>query len=390
MGKWSWSFGQVLPAAENSSCLLLMAVLCISGSGCGGSSEEGGGESGTTAAAESGGAEPVASAESVQAEAATRDRNEVWTDANGQKWFGKVPMDAFFDTPYEVATNRTAVGGVSGEAEEPVVAMAENGGSSAEEPGAVAMTDSAEAPETDPGEPASTGGAKAWAELISSQVLDDEVKSVRNFLQENVTSVGTYNSSMLMIPPRAATLAVLAELVRQEPGNVSWAEDAAYVRDLAGKMNESPLQRGAKDQRRLMELYESVSDILNRSTPADLDEPVDGASFSDVAEMQLLMKRIESAEQLMRTEIASEDAIREKADFLVHEASVLGSLTRIISTDGYGYGDDEEFLGYANTIVNATTQLKDAAATQNFGGFEEAMSAISTACQSCHSVYKNN
>ncbi len=389
MGNGTWNSGQVLMWAKQAFRLMSAVVLCCICSGCGGSSENGDGEPVTGAAAEAGQEQKAATAESVQAEAATRDRNEVWTDANGQKWFGKVPLDAFFDTPYEVATNGTSIGGPAGNAEESTGAMAAGDGNPPEETVAVAMADSSEPPAADPAV-ASAGGSQTWGELISAQVLDDEVKSVRNFLQENVTSVGTYNSSMLMIPPRAATLAALAELARQEPGDVSWAEDAGYVRDLAGKMNEAPLQRGAKDQRRLMELYEAVSDILNRSTPAGLDDPAEGVSFSDVAEMQLLMKRIESAEQLMRTEIGSEDAIREKAQFLVHEASVLGTLTRIISMEGYGYEDDEEFRGYAGQIVNATTQLKDAAATQNFGGFEEAMSAISTACQACHSVYKNN
>jgi len=359
-----------------------MSALGLLLTGCGGGSEPAA-EPAVAATDDGGEATPQPP---TKAEVESRDRDEVWTDASGQKWFGRVPQDAFFDSPYEVATDQTLLAGGAGTTG---VGPADTGAgmgfaAEGETPGMQADPAPAEP------EPAAATGDLAWSELISAQVLDDEVKSVRNFLQENVTSVGNFNSSMLMIPPRAATLAALAELARMEPDGISWAEDAGYVRDLAGQINEAPLQRGAKDQRRVMGLYESVSDILNRSTPAGLEEPSAEVTFSDVAEMQLLMKRIESAETLMRTEIGSEDSLREKAEFLVHESSVLGTLTRIISMEGYGYGDDEEFVGYAQQIVNASGQLKDAAATGNFGGYEQAMSAISTACQSCHSVYKNN
>ena len=60
----------------------------------------------TTAQADSGG-----HAGSTQTEKTKPGRGEVWVDEKGQKWFGDVPMDAFFDQPYTVASNATPVGG---------------------------------------------------------------------------------------------------------------------------------------------------------------------------------------------------------------------------------------------------------------------------------------
>lgn len=326
------------------------------------------------------------------APARTHARDELWTDDKGQKWFGNVPLDAFFDSPYEVATDVTPVGGAKSET---MVASNDAAGETtdapkdAATPGEMEKTPDPPSEKTTPAETASAEG-DSWDALISTAALDEEVKSIRNFLQENVTSVGNFNSSMMMIPPKAATLAALAEVARQQKEAVSWKGDAAYVRNLAKKMNETPLQRGAKDQKRLQELFEAMSDTLNRSKPAGLEEPPEADSFAEVADMRLLMKRMEDCEKIMKTEVASESALGSKKDLIKHEAALLGTLTKVVTLPGFGYEDDAEFKGYANEIVMASQSLKEAADGGDFSGFEAAMSTVAQACQKCHSKYKND
>lgn len=322
-------------------------------------------------------------------------RDEVWVDDKGQKWFGKVPMDAFFDKPYEVATNTTPIAGATQAiaSAEPAMesATADSADSTETESPQPAVVSTTPAPEK-PAESTSTAAvaADSWDALIPVAVLDEEIKNIRNFLQETVSSVGNYNSSMMMIPPKVATMAALAEVAHLQDQSVSWKDDAIYIRDLAGKMNSSPLQRGAKDQKRLQELFESVADILNRSKPAGLEAPPETDSFAETAEMRSLMKRMEEAERLMKTEVGSDDALTAKKAFVQHEAAVLGVLAKIVTQPGYGYEDDAEFKGFASGIVAATQSLKDAAEGGDFSGFEAAMSGIATNCQNCHSRYKND
>lgn len=327
------------------------------------------------------------------ATAKTHARDELWTDDKGQKWFGNVPLDAFFDSPYEVASDMTPIGG--SKSETAVVQNDTPGESTGEMNGDKPATDDAgKKPETTPEptkpaeEPAAAGDS--WDSLITSAELDEEVKSIRSFLQENVSSVGNFNSSMMMIPPKAATLAALAEVARQQKEAVSWKDDAAYVRNLAKKMNETPLQRGAKDQKRLLELFEAMSDTLNRSKPAGLEEPPETDSFAEVADMRMLMKRMEDCEKIMKTEVASEAALGSKKDLIKHEAALLGTLTRVVTLPGFGYEDDAEFKGYAAEIVTASQTLKASADSGDFSGFEAAMSTVAQACQKCHSKYKND
>jgi len=297
---------------------------------------------------------------------ATHGRGEVWVDANGQKWFGNVPMDAFFDQPYAIANDTTPIGSST-------VAPAVTSGT-------------VKAPES-----ASTSlSGDSWNDLISAAELDDEVKTIRNFLNENLRSVSNYNSSMLMIPPKVATLGALAGVAMEHPDAVSWKDDAKYVRDLARKMNSDTLHAGPKDQRRLLELYEAVSDTLNRSRPADLEEPSETDTFADVSEMRLLMRRIEEAEKRLKTEAGTDKGLASRKEMVAHEATLIATLAKIVTLPGYGYEDDQRFKGYASEVIQAALAIKVAATDNDFSGYELALTRISTNCSSCHSDYKNN
>lgn len=325
-------------------------------------------------------------------------RDEVWTDANGQKWLGNVPFDAFFDQPYAVASDQTPIAGAAPltlPGTTPATPDSNAAGSGqamvANSAGADSPTSTPPTSGTSPENSATVAaGAPGWDELITAEALDEEVKAIRNFLNENLQSVGTFNSSMLMIPPKAAALAALAEVAAKHPQKVSWKDDAAYVRDLAKQMNSAPLQRGAKDQKRLLELYEAISDTLNRSRPAGLTEPPAGDSFAEAAEMRLLMMRMEEAEKRMRTEAGSEASFGSKKPLVQQEASVMAALARIVTDPGYGYSDDPEFTGYGNDIVQAALSIRIAGEGGDFASYEAGLSKIATTCQNCHSKYKND
>ena len=362
---------------------------CLMSIGCGGNSATPVASTDTPAASEpsqqAASATVAASEEKPAGTASTsktrHKRDEVWVDENGQKWFGNVPMDAFFDNAYEVASNQESIGGA-------VVAVADAGGATdpamtpaaaeGSDPTVAAASDSPKPP-TETTTAPEAGGEDSWATLITAATIDEEVKSIRNFLNENVHSVGTFNSSMLMIPPKAAALGAVAVIVMEHPESVPWKDDAKYVRDLAKKMNSSVLQRGAKDQKRIEELYDAVDATLSRSKPAGLEEPPESDSFAEVAEMRLLM-----------TEAGTEGALGEKKAMVAHEASMMAVMAKIVSMPAYGYGDDAKFTGYANEVLKASQDIKIAAESGDFAGYESAMTRVSTTCSNCHSDYKND
>ncbi|MCP4784473.1 MAG: cytochrome c [Fuerstiella sp.] len=367
------------PAVAEFTCQPknLFAVACAAASmsliGCGGSDAPAP-QSATTTDSTTATAAP-SSSDSVLNR--PRRQDERWKDANGVEYLGKVPLDVFFDQPYSVASDATPLNGIAS-TDSPSVPLAP----------AVNNDSPSVAPSADPPTTVESGG-QSWGELMPMSVIDEEIKSVRNFLNQSLQSVGSYNRSMLMVPPNAATVAVLSGIVMQHPEDISWKEDAIYIRDLARKMNESTLMPGKKDQDRLLKLFESLADTLNRSRPADLDEPPADDDFATVAEMRYVMMRMGQAETKLKTEV-NESGLTEKKDMVKHEAAILGTMSKVVALDEYGYGDDEEYVEYAQRIVRAAQAAVDAAEGGDFGTYELALSKVSRACQECHAAYKND
>ncbi|MBC7967007.1 MAG: cytochrome c, partial [Fuerstia sp.] len=308
-------------------------------------------------------------------------RGEVWVDEKGQKWFGDVPMDAFFDQPYTVASNATPIDGGS----TPTAVVSNAGPTDVPVP---TVTETPTAPSgTETTTPSASGDS--WGNLISEVELDNEVKAIRNFLNENLQSVSNYNSSMLMIPSKAATLGALAGVAMEHPNAVSWKDDAKYVRDLAKQMNSETLRSGPKDQKRILGLYEAMSDTLNRSRPADLAEPPESDGFAEVSPMALLMRRMEEAQNRMKTEAGTDSALASRKEMVAHEAALMATFAKIVTLPGYGYEDDPKFTGYAKTVVEAALTIKGAAEGNDFATYELALTKVSTSCNNCHMDYKS-
>lgn len=357
--------------------------------GCGGSNnkpanEQTSSESAGNSSSDSN-APSVASSSGNGSSGESHRQDEVWTDENGNKYLGSVPYDAFFDQPYSVAGNNTSLAGGTSVADTGAVAPINSGMAAGGTGTATETVSTAAEPET-----TADAGGESWGDRISGDVLNNEVTSVRNFLNATLQSVGSYNSSMLMIEPKVAALATLAHISPNHPGDISWKKEAPIIRELAKRMNESPLQRGAKDQGRLKKLFESMVDTFNHSPPADLEEPSAEDGFSDVAEMSSIMKRMEEAEKRMKIEAGSESSFESNKDMVKHEAAILRTFTHVIALEEFGYGDDEEFTGYAQQIMDATREIENATESGDFSSYDLALSKISTNCQACHSVFKNN
>jgi hypothetical protein len=377
---------------QNQACLAL-SVLLILCAGCGGSADsphDPAATDNTTSAAGTSefSADPTTTGTTESGEASGKSaatmvkhgRGEVWVDEKGQKWFGDVPMDAFFDQPYTLASDATPIGG--GAAESAVVSN--TGSADVLDPTKPETPAAPSGTETTP----PTASGDSWGDLISEVELDEEVKSIRNFLNENLQSVSNYNSSMLMIPPKAASLAALAGVAMEHPNAVSWKDDAKYIRDLAKQMNSDTLRSGPKDQKRMLGLYEAMSDTLNRSRPADLAEPPESDGFAEVAEMRLLMHRMDEAEKRMKTEAGTDTALTSRKDMVAHEAALMATFAKIVTLPGYGYEDDPKFKGYANEVVKAALAIKEAAVSNDFATYELSLTKVSTTCSNCHSDYK--
>lgn len=335
---------------------------------------------GSSTTAPAGGSTKTDNGSTTTGASSERRQNERWTDANGVEYLGNVPLDVFFDRPLEIARDQTPLGGTEPQTD-PTPATVGTSGTGMTPP---VKTD------PPPTEQPVAAASSSWDELIPIETLKTEIKNVRNFMNTSVQRYSEYKKATLMIPGKMASVAVLSTIAMEHGEEIGWKADAPYIRNLAKKINEDTLQPVKKDFEKVQLLFEGIVGILDRSPPPDLEEPDPEDSYADVASMDLVMVRIDEAEKRMKNEAGTESAFESKKDLIRHEAAILGTMSHVLTMESYGYADDEEFVGYARTLIEACKTINNATETNDFGSYDLALSKISTTCSACHSNYKNN
>lgn len=351
---------------SNWSCLFVAAGLAFSFAGCGGDSE--GSSDGDAKASNSG---KEGGKQSTSTGGSSKKGSDERPNIDG------IPIDVFFSEPLAVAA----------ESGEVVASTTPNG----PVPGTTPK-ETVEAPE----EPApAAGGAVAWNEVISPDMLKGEMKSIRLQLQQRLTTLASYNSSYLEIPIFATTMSLLAEVARRHPDDISWKENAKYIRALGVEMTEVCSGSGARGRKSydvVNGAFLKICDVLDNNPPAELPETEEESDFLSAADMGYLMKRLQRGMEWMQNNAGSEEAFKENAELAQREVSVFAAIAQAFSDESYGYGDDEEFTGHAFEMRDAAAGMSKAAdetGTEfNFDTFDTLRSKVDQKCTQCHMTFR--
>lgn len=306
------------------------------------------------------------------------------TDSQGRQWLGDIPYDVWFDDPLGVVGKgiETPDAGAPAKIDNP--SGTETAARGAETNGSV----TAGAPSSASGSPAETALESEWKRLLTADVLDAEVKSIRNDLAASLQSIGKYNAKYAEIQMKGATLAAVAEIASEHPDAVRWKTSALYIRDIGAKIAASADKVGGESFQKTKRTFESLTGILDGNTPSGLEEPTTSESLAEFADRGGLMKRMESALEWLKKDIASEQSLKNNAAKVEHEAGLLGALGRVISGKGYPMTDEEEFIRHAKEFIESSAELSRSGTAGEYPAFSNARDRVQKKCDECHQTYR--
>lgn len=348
------------------ACVSLSLGLSIL-SGCGGGSNTKNDSDGNPSAKQDGKTNGAASDGGSQVSA---PKASVEVRANGSKFLNGVPYDVFFEDPLSVAANQNPAGGG-------------NDGGDTGTPGT-----GTEVASKDPMKDAPSVAATDWKTIIPKEILESEVKRIRNRLTANLKTIGSYKQSYLSMQPHIATLAAMGGIAAEHSDAPSWKANSKSVRDLAGAMLSEKLNNTAPAYKQVNEPFMQIIDIFDGSPPADLPEVAAETTFSDKADMGHLMKRLKVASEWLKINAGSEETFKSNADEIKHESRIIAALSKVIATEGYGYHDDEDFLSHSVPMLDSAVKMANAAESGDFETYDAGLTRIYKSCQDCHTLYR--
>lgn len=365
--------------AATFAFVLMFAVTFVCLPGCGGSEN--------SATGNSGGNDPSANSNENGSPNAnggkTSGDGTLNVDKDGNRWVGDVPFDVydvFFDEPLQVAQDSQLVATSNSNTGMNVSTPPANNGNNA---GANTTTNT-----QDPMPMSTGGGSVKWEDLVTTEILLDETKKLRNELTTTLRSVGTYNRDFKTVQFRGATLATVAQILIEHPGDVTWKENAKYVRVLATEMANGAESTGRANYEKAQIPFEKIGVILSGSTPPELPEAEDQAAFGEFGDIAMLMSRIKNAEAFMRLNVQNTDDLKSKAKDVLHEAAMLAAVTQSLGDSEYVYASEENYQKFVKQMVTACQETMTAIKTENLEAFQAGIKAINKSCSECHNEYQ--
>ena len=235
------------------------------------------------------------------------------------------------------------------------------------------------------------GGATtgAWAALISSATIEDEIKSTKLEVDRIVGipgkfKGGDYQSARLYFSTLAAMFGVIAEY----DGDVRWKQQSIGARDAFGKVaanckvgtdasyNESKLRKA------------DLEDLVGGASP-DLKPNPDDFSWGKLIDRAPVMQRLEMAfDERLKPWTSDASTFEENIEKVMHEAEIVAALSAMLMKPDMEDGEDEDYMNFSNAMKAAARDIVDAVKLNDAERASKAVSEISKACTECHEYYR--
>ncbi len=278
-----------------------------------------------------------------------------------------IPMDAFYDNPLQVAANNTALA-----------------------PAAPAKEGAApDKPMNDVPKPAADGGTLAWSEFLPVEDLQSETKKIQSRVKASLQGPGTYNGNYKDIAVDGAVIAALAGIAIEHGGDVSWKKNAPLIRDLGHELSQAATGLGKENFEKSKTAFDKLDSVFGGAIPADAPKAAPKRPFNETADRDGLMKRIEKARNHLRDNINTEAKLKAGTDDILHETLMIATLGKVVTTEGYGSADEQDYQNFAAALINGAKDASAAAKDQSFQKFTDAMNKVNKSCDQCHANYGN-
>jgi len=258
--------------------------------------------------------------------------------------------------------------------------------------GGVATAIAAPSSTPDPGSGASGGAVGGgWTAVISPQTIEDTIKSLKQQVDKEVTTLSDFKGKGHKLARRDYTLlAMLFGIAAEYEGDVRWKKDAAVARDAfarsAANFKVATDQAFNEAKTRKQELGE----LVGGSSPFGGKSADAKAPWPQVADRASLMQYLESAwEPRLKAALADKGALTSSADKILRDAEMFAAIGEVLKKEGMKDAADAEYLAFCNKLRDGAKQILSAVKQKNFNEASQASSTISKACAECHENYRS-
>ncbi len=242
------------------------------------------------------------------------------------------------------------------------------------------------------GSSAAAGPAgSGWSALISPGTIEDGIKSLKQLVDKEVTTLSDFKGKGHKLARREYTmLAMLFGIASEYEGDVRWKKDSAAARDAFGRSagnfkvaTDAAFNEAKARKQELGELVGGSSPYGGKSGEAKTNWP-------QIAGRAPLMQYLETAwEPRLKPALSDKAAFTANADKVLRDAEMFAAIGEVLAKEGMADAEAAEYKDFSLKLRDGAKQIINAVKQKDFGEASKASAIIGKACTECHENYRS-
>ena len=251
----------------------------------------------------------------------------------------------------------------------------------------------AASPGAAPAAPESTGGlaGSGWSAIISAATIEDEIKSLKNVLDQDVTTPSDYAGKGYKVARRDfSLLAMLFGIAGEYDADVRWKKESPTARDVFArtaansKVGTSQVYAEAKLRK------QELQDLVGGSNPFKAKDEEAKAAWNTVCDRTPLMQHLDLVfEPKVKQWTADKGQFTANRDKLAHEVEIIAAVATVLAKPGMEDADADEYKAFCAKLQKGARDIADACKTKNFDAASAGVGLINKSCTECHEQYRS-
>lgn len=228
----------------------------------------------------------------------------------------------------------------------------------------------------------------AWSEYVSAVTIEDEVKSLVQKLNVDLTTPVKFKTSYIDVNQTFSELALCFALIQDFDADVRWKDSSANA--FAAVQRATVSSRSSTDQSyaycnsRKFEL----TDLVRGESFGEIEKPSDTVDWSDVIDRSPAMVRLEVSDNQLKEWTANQSVFESNVDKILHEAEWVAAIAEVIAKEGMSDADDDGYVEFCKSMGAAARETVEAVKTNDFEKASKYANLMSQSCSNCHEEWR--
>ena len=228
-----------------------------------------------------------------------------------------------------------------------------------------------------------------WSQYISSQTIEDEIKSLKILVDQAVTTERRFKSGNFKLARQHfSELAIFFGIVSSFDGDIRWKDQAIVARDVFSKSARNASVGTASVYRDAIARKNDLQDLVSGAS-LSADASGQNHKWSAFVERKPLMQRIKvSHEDRLLKWLSSKSEFQKHLPQIKKEAEILTAFSVILTKDDMEDANDDDYAEFCDTMRDSAMQLIKSVKDESFEQATKANGRITNACAECHDTYR--